>query len=130
MSQNFVKANVEGDITTYIWNNKGCFVESSAKAETLLREVIGRNDLNLNNEFCIKENLGESTQKITDDMKVVGENMNSRFDKIDNVVQKLVEDINEMENSLVGMSKKTACRMDALDQKLEKIIKFIESMKL
>lgn len=133
MNQQFNGVN----ITTFEWNNGRCFNET-ARAETLLREVIGKNDISLNNESCLKRNVDDSMKQINENANRNGENLNIRFDKMENLVQDLVDANNNFDSRLAAQEnlidridrslKKTNCRIDSMDQKLERILKFVESM--
>lgn len=50
------------DLSIFRWNNTECFVKEIAKAETLLREVIGLHEHSLNNESCMKMKLDNSVK--------------------------------------------------------------------
>lgn len=98
--------STNNNIVTFKWTHN-CYNET-ARVESMLWPINGRAQHSLSNEICLEQKFEDSESMII---------------SLKNTVQTLVEDNMQLKKSV----KKTNCRIDSIDAKLEKIIKILES---
>lgn len=108
-------------IGSFVWNSDAC-LDGNALMNTRLVEMSGRSLQSLNNESCSKKQLKDATDRIK-----VNNNENSAM--ILSRIEKLEINGRNLLSQVSHKTRKTNCRIDKIEEKLDSLIEVVNSIK-
>lgn len=113
------------DILKFSWNHERCFNET-ARIESMLSSVNGRVHNSLINDMCLDETFESSTNMIVQSVEESAENSNARINSLESLVRNLMNDNIQLKQKIEKYTRRSNCRMDSLDEKLDRIINLLD----